>query len=192
MTIFYSADTRGFYDTDIHGDGIPGDAVEVTAEDYAAVFSAQCKGASIQPDEHGYPIAVYPAVPSLIQVKAGLCASVDAQADVAYIAIGGPSPGRLAEYQQADIDARAFKAAGYTGEVPETVQCQCIASGMTPEQAADDIIATAANWNAALVAIRSARLIGKGKVNAAETEDLANAEAKSAIDAINAVAAAAS
>jgi hypothetical protein len=137
---------------------------------------------------------VAPVAPTEAQVLCALipdlCVQIDAAADAVYVAIGGPSPGRLAEYQQANMDALSFKASGYAGDVPATIECQCIAAAMTSREAADDIIATAANWNAALVAIRSARLIGKGKVTASETVALAESAASTAIEAINAVAAA--
>lgn len=118
------------------------------------------------------------AAEQLASAQPLLCASIDAAADSAYIAIGGPSPGRLAEYQQANTDATAFKAAGYAGTAPKTVQCWATASGMTAQAACDSILATAAAWEAVLVGIRSARLIGKANVNAATT--LADAQAAAA------------
>jgi len=115
------------------------------------------------------------AGPTLDQLKATLCATIDANADIAYIAIGGKSPGRLAEYQQAKADAVAFAGASYAGDVPATISCWAQASGWTAQQACDDILATAAAWESALVAIRSARLLGKANVNAAGTEAAAHA-----------------
>jgi hypothetical protein len=187
MTLFYSASSRGFYDSAVGG-VVPVDAVEITTDTHAALMLAQAQGDRIEPDAAGKPIAVPPAALTLAQVQASLCAAVDAAVDDAYVAIGGPSPGRLAEYQQANNDATAYKAAGYAGVVPQTVQCWATASGITPKAAADSILATAVQWMAVLNGVRSARLIGKGTVNAATT--VADAEAAAATAIANVTAAA--
>lgn len=59
MTKFYSRSTGGFYSEDIHGkDGIPGDAFELTDEEWQALLTAQSKGQQIVAGTHGGPIAV--------------------------------------------------------------------------------------------------------------------------------------
>lgn len=187
MTLFYSATTSGFYDSNINS-VIPPDVVQITDVVHASLMDAQAAGDTIQADANGHPIAVAPAAPSLAQVQASLCASIDATADAAYVVIGGPSPGRLAEYQQANNDATAYKAAGYAGAVPQTVQCWATASSIAPKAAADSILATAAQWMAVLNGVRSARLIGKGTVNAASTAADAEAAAATAIANVTAAA----
>lgn len=128
------------------------------------------------------PAIVLSAAQQLANAQASLCEQIDAMADEVYIAIGGPTPGRLAEYQQASTDANAFKAAGYSGTVPVTVSCWAQANtGWTNQQAADDIIATAAKWISALQNIRSARLLGKSAVNAAATIAAAQTASATAI-----------
>jgi hypothetical protein len=126
---------------------------------------------------------------TLADLQAALCISVDAAADAAYVAIGGSSPGRLAEYKQAKADADVFKAAGYSGIVPGTIACWVQATGWTAQQACDDILSTADAWNNALVAIRSARLIGKANVKLAATSTDAELAANTAVANIHAVAA---
>lgn len=187
MSIFYSPSTGGFYDSDINGSAIPADAVAITVDKHRALLAAQASGSTIQADASGAPIAVAPTPPTLAQTQAALCARVDAAADAAYIAIGGPSPGRLAEYRQAKDDATAFKAAGYAGTAPNTIACWAQAQGWTAQQACDDILATATAWESALIAIRSARLLGKASVNAAADADAAQAACTAAIANINAV-----
>jgi hypothetical protein len=125
--------------------------------------------------------------PTLAEVKLDLCAQVDASADAAYIAIGGPSPGRLAEYKQAKADADAFKAAGYAGTVPDTIACWSQAKAWTDQQACDDILATAASWEMALAVIRRQRLIGKANVNAAADATTANTAADAAMAIIQSI-----
>lgn len=126
---------------------------------------------------------------TLADIQSGLCISVDAEADTVYESIGGPSWGRGAEYQQAQTEATAFKAAGYAGTVPATVQCWATAKNWTAQQAADDILATAAQWIGALQAIRSARLLGKASVTAAADETSARSAAATAIANLQAIGA---
>ena len=125
--------------------------------------------------------------PTMAELKLDLCAQVDASADAAYIAISGPSPGRLAEYKQAKADADAFKAAGYAGTVPDTIACWSEAKAWTDQQACDDILTTAASWEMALAVIRRQRLIGKANVNAAADAAAAQVAADAAMAIIQSV-----
>lgn len=60
MTIYYSTTTGGFYDTAIHGDNIPDDAVEITADEHADLLAGQAAGQCITADDDGYPVLVDP------------------------------------------------------------------------------------------------------------------------------------
>lgn len=135
----------------------------------------------------GETFAREPPTPTFAEVKLDLCTQVDASADAAYIAIGGPSPGRLAEYKQAKADADAFKAAGYAGTVPDTIACWSQAKAWTDQQACDDILATAASWEMALAVIRRQRLIGKANVNAAADATTAQTVADAAMAIIQSI-----
>lgn len=100
---------------------------------------------------------------------------IDADADAIYGAVLG---NRSSEYEQANIDAVAFKGAGYTGPVPGSVQSWATAKGWTATQAADNILATAAQWIAAQSAIRASRLGCKEQVrNATDGVGIATAMA---------------
>lgn len=192
MTMFYSGSTRGFYDSDIHGSAIPEDAVEISADDYRALLSAQSQGSVIEADANGMPVAVVPPPPTLDEVKAALCASVDAAADAAYAAIAGANPGRLNEYEWAKKEADAYQASGYTGAVPESIQSWVdgkAAEGITwtAQQACDDIISTAGSWLAARQENRRQRLVGKGSVRGASDEASAQSAADAAIANIRAI-----
>ena len=54
--MFYSKTTGGFYDTAIHGENIPADAVEITAEQHTALIEGQSQGKRIVSDEAGHPV----------------------------------------------------------------------------------------------------------------------------------------
>ena len=60
MNIYYAKSTHGFYDTAIHGDNIPSDAVEIAAEEHAALIEGQSQGKLIQADANGRPVLVDP------------------------------------------------------------------------------------------------------------------------------------
>lgn len=56
MKMYYSKSTHGFYTPSIHGDHIPSDAVEISADVYAALLEAQSTGNEIVADDDGYPM----------------------------------------------------------------------------------------------------------------------------------------
>lgn len=122
--------------------------------------------------------------PSLASVKEGLCAAIDATADDARAAVASNGL-RLSEYEWALAESQAFKDAGYTGDVPESLAIWVTATGWTPEVACDNILQTAAAWQSFRAAVRR-RLIGKANVNAATDAASAQAAADAAIAEINA------
>lgn len=71
--MYYAKSTGGFYSKEIHGDNIPDDAVEITAEHYADLINSKVIGA----DESGYPFAIDP--PQLERTKMSLQAAVAAK-----------------------------------------------------------------------------------------------------------------
>ena len=69
--MFYSKSTGGFYSREIHGDNIPADAVEITAEQHAALIEGQSQGNRIIADENGFPVLVDTPKPNpQIQINA--------------------------------------------------------------------------------------------------------------------------
>lgn len=79
--MYYSKSTGGFYDTAIHGTSIPVDAIEITAEQHAALLEAQSTGQQIGADENGYPVAIDPPAPTYEQIVVGLTAAIQAHLD---------------------------------------------------------------------------------------------------------------
>lgn len=53
--MFYSKSTIGFYDAVIHGENIPADAVEITADEHRALLAGQAAGKCIVVDAEGRP-----------------------------------------------------------------------------------------------------------------------------------------
>ena len=67
--MFYSKSTGGFYDAAIHGDIMPADVVEITAEEHAALLEGQSNGKLIDFDKDGYPFLEDPAPPTDEQLQ---------------------------------------------------------------------------------------------------------------------------
>lgn len=61
--MLYSKTTGGFYTPEIHGDGIPDDAVEITHEAHSELMAEQAAGKVIIGDADGLPQAVEPSAP---------------------------------------------------------------------------------------------------------------------------------
>lgn len=72
---FYSKSTGGFYIRDIHGDNIPEDSVEITAEQHAALLDGQSQGKIISADENGYPILIDPPPLTAEQIQEAVTAA---------------------------------------------------------------------------------------------------------------------
>ena len=66
--MFYAQSTGGFYDTAIHGDNIPADAVEITTKQHTELLQGQSEGKVIAADENGYPILQDPPTPTTDQM----------------------------------------------------------------------------------------------------------------------------
>lgn len=78
----YAASTGGFYDTVIHGDNIPADAVEITDEQHAALLAGQSSGKIISADASGKPILVdYVHVSTNEEIIASLTAQIQQRLD---------------------------------------------------------------------------------------------------------------
>ena len=161
--MFYSKTTGGFYSREIHGENMPADVVEITAEEHAALLEGQSSGKLIDFDEAGRPFLADP--PPQVLTAEQLCQRIDTAADAARRAVAG-DPLRAVEYDRARIEAEQFTAAGYQGEVPPMVAAWAI-GGRTAQQAAESILAEAAQYTAALVQLRTTRLQAKELIRAA-------------------------
>lgn len=100
-------------------------------------------------------------------VVAAFISKIDADVDAIYaFAVGN----RTTEYQKAEAQARAYRATGYEGVVPQAVASWVKATGKSAQWAADDIIETADAWHAAEDTIRDVRLACKEAARNAKTE----------------------
>lgn len=104
------------------------------------------------------------AAQALQAARAAAVHAIDADTDAIYGAVVG---NRATEYALAEAEADAFRDAGYTGTAPGGVAAWAAAKGWPAQQAADDILTTAAQWRTAQAAIRAQRLAAKEAVRTA-------------------------
>jgi hypothetical protein len=143
---------------------IPDDAKPIDDDRYLAVIANPESGKIRSHDAGGLPILIARPVISITAVS--IYSQIDAAADAARRAVAG-DPLRAVEYDRAATEAQAFKSAGYPAEaVPRTVAAWAI-GGRTAQQAADNILLEAAQFNEALYQIREARLAAKELVRQA-------------------------
>lgn len=64
----YAKSTGGFYEGIIHGDNIPADAVDITADEYAGLLQGQSEGKRITADADGKPVLTDPLKATSAQV----------------------------------------------------------------------------------------------------------------------------
>lgn len=97
---------------------------------------------------------------SAIDTKAGAVRA-------AYITV---TPGQEATYMLKSSQAAAYKAAGYTGDVPNMVDAEACAMGVSNQVAADSILAQEAQWMYLAGVIEKVRRTGKVAVENAASE----------------------
>lgn len=68
--MFYAKSTGGFYDQEIHGDSIPKDAVEISADEYRMLLDGQSQGKIIVSNGNGYPVLSDRPEPTSDELKA--------------------------------------------------------------------------------------------------------------------------
>jgi hypothetical protein len=144
--IYYSLSSRGFYNFAIHGDNMPGDVVEITAEEHATLLAGQTAGKVIAADENGRPVLQDPPPPTAEQTIEAMRAAIQAHMDAAANGYGYDDVKAAVTYAEEpavpkfQAEGRAFRAWrslvwGYAYDVLDKVQ-----AGQRPQPTADQII----------------------------------------------------
>ena len=157
--MYYSKTTGGFYDRNLHSD-LPGDAVEISPEVYAALLAGQSAGQVIMPGKDGKPMLTSKAPSHLHQwngkewtldkaaasqlLAEAIDKGTDAINDVVEQAYHHVTRFE-AEYKLREQQARDYKAGGCKGKAPEQVDAFAKPAGKTACEATDIIIAQADN-----------------------------------------------
>lgn len=158
---YYSKTTGATYLAALHSD-MPEDSISIPEERYWEVIANPAPGKIRSHDAQGLPILIAP--PPDVPTADELCTRIDAAADDARLRIAG-DPLRAVEYDRARLAAEQFAAADYQGDVPPMVAAWAI-GGRTAQEAADSILAEAAQYTAALVNLRETRLAAKEQIRA--------------------------
>lgn len=173
--MYYAKSTGGFYDAAIHGASIPADAVEITAEEHAALLAGQSGGKRIVADASGRPMLADPPPPTLAAAQTAAHAAIDAEAGRARSRYITTADGQESTYLLKAADADRYKAAGYPAAQIATypwVAAKAKAMVASPsaadyQGAADLVISTRDAWVLKGAAIEEARERGKAAVSSA-------------------------
>ncbi|WP_434656111.1 phage tail protein [Pseudomonas sp. R3-56] len=115
-----------------------------------------------------------------------LCEKIDAAADSARRVLAG-DPLRALEYQQAALEAQAFKDQGYPKKAVPLSVSAWVVKGRTARQAADQILAKAAEFDANLLTLRELRLKAKAQIRARLAKGKTDLATQAADDALTAI-----
>lgn len=90
------------------------------------------------------------------------------------------APGQEITYLLKGQQAEAYKAAGYTGQVPPMIEAEANAVGCSPQEAADDILAQQALWVVKAAQIEASRRSWKLSIATSNSrlDDVVEAEAE--------------
>ena len=112
--------------------------------------------------EGAWLVEVNPQSDPLYELISQEIKRIDAESDALVRAVIGE---RSSEYELAEREALAYKAAGYpVTSVPDSVSAWAIAQGWTSTQATDSILELATAWRTAQAALRAGRLLYKQQV----------------------------
>lgn len=124
--------------------------------------------------------------PSLAELRAVAAVQVDAKAELVRLRYIAPGAGQAGTYIEKAKQADNFKAAGYpAASVPPMVQAEADATGQTPQQACDVILATREGWLVKGAQIERERRRGKVQLDAAVDETALDAARDAAIAALD-------
>lgn len=168
--------------------------VEQSLEEWRALFHpsnvwVSHDGAARQGDLYDQQSGTFssPPPPPIEEVRAAARRAIDDAAGAARDRFITTAPGQESVYQLKREAARDYQEAGYTGDVPSIIQAEANAQGMTPTQATDFILATAAQWIAIAVQIEQNRIAGKVAVQAAQSVSAVETIRDDALAALEAI-----
>lgn len=151
----YSKSTNGFYTRDIHGENMPADVVEITAEEHAALLDGQSHGKIIDFNDSGFPVLREPDPATAEQILPQIKAERDRRKSLGVQADGN--------WFHSDADSRiqqlALTIMGQT--MPAGIQWKTMSGSfveMTPTLASQIFAATAALDQAIFAAAETHRV----------------------------------
>ena len=107
--MFFAESTGGFYDLTLHGDKIPRDAVEITADEHAALLDGQSNGKRIVADVGGRPVLSDPPPLTSNQLRKIVLAKINEACESGISALqDGYPPGEVLSWSKQETEARAW------------------------------------------------------------------------------------
>ena len=144
--MFFSASTGGFYTREIHGENMPADVVEITAEEHAALLEGQSQGKLIQADINGRPVLADPPPPTPEHIIALYTGAVQQHLDV--FARTRNYDGIMSAATYATSTVPKFKVEGqYAVEARDATWAKCyevlaaVEAGSRPMPTLDELLA---------------------------------------------------
>ena len=170
----YSPSIKCFFPTDIAYavEYLPADLVDVPYTEYQMVQNRAIDEGYDYVD--GHLVILPPPQPTLAEHAAGALLRIDHHAEVTRVAAVGDVL-RSVEYDLVAAEADVFKASGYQGDAPPTIKSWMDVTGMSAQEACDNILTTRANYISCLTQVRDIRLKGKAAVSTAT--DVASVDA---------------
>lgn len=167
---FYSKSTRGFYVSEIHGENVPSDSIEITSEEHAALLAGQSAGRIITADSNGHPMLADPPPPSIDDLRAARRREIETayQQAVATVTAG---------YTQDERDSWAMQMSEARSVLADSVSPSPLLAAISAARGiplADlaRLVATKADQYAAIAgAAFGRRRVRLAAVDAAETAD---------------------
>jgi hypothetical protein len=174
MEMFYSAKMAGFFAREIHGDNMPDDVVEISAEDHVALLAAQSEGFSIVAGKDGVPVISPRVPPSIDQLRANAKGEMVAWIDRLTEQLRADIPrDEIASWPAKSAEARAFLANGTAAPI---LQVEADMVGLTLTEVAETIVARAALYEAVVGAVAGIRRNTAAAIDAAtDAEGVASA-----------------
>jgi hypothetical protein len=187
--MFYSPSTRGFYSTELHGNNIPADVVEITDAEHAALLEGQSQGKMIVPGADGKPIPQDPPKPALADYKSQAQNAIDQAAGLARARYITVAPGQEATYQAKAAEADAYVAAGSPADTTPypILAAEAQARGISVSDMAELVRTTRDQWTQLAATIEGMRIGGKLAVDAAADHASVDAAKESAVAQLEAV-----
>lgn len=184
----YSDTTKSFYPEDIEYPNLPEDIVYVTDQDWQSVITA--RSLNNQVVFNGTEFIITDAIENIQFVKDVSINTMDRVAGEARQRFITFAPGQELTYQEKAEQAADFAAANYpSGQIANYpfIQVEVTVTGLSPQAAADGILARRTLWIQKGALIEEARLIGKRDVNAATDVAGINTALDTAITALNSI-----
>lgn len=114
--MFYAKSTGGFYDSAIHGENMPADAVEISDAHHRALLDGQANGKIISADSAGRPVLSNKPAPTQQEIAA----AVQVARGAAYSAESDPVFFK-AQRGEATMDEWLAKVAEIKARIPDGV-----------------------------------------------------------------------